>query len=740
MRLRFKVQPYQSEAVDAVVGCFAGQPFRTRLDLRNADVEIGDRLLDNVRAVQERAGLETSERLATSPAGPINLDVEMETGTGKTYVYVKTILELHKRYGWSRYVVVVPSIAIREGVKSTFEATAQHFAETYGTRPHFFVYSSHRLHDVNAFATDAGIQVMIINIQAFNATGKDARRIYEELDQLGSRRPIDVISGTHPIVIVDEPQRISAEKSLDALGRLDALAVLRYSATHRIRHDLVHRLDAVDAYQRKLVKRIGVRGITVQGFSGSAYLFLREIETRAGAKPRARVELEFARGDSVRRTSRWLELGARIHDLTGNDAYRGLVVTDIDAVRNVVELSNGEVVGVGQVTEDPSEETLRRLQIREVIRAHLTKESELFARGIKVLSLFFIDEVVRYRDYARDDTLGEYARTFEEEYEREVADVLTEAHTGDPYAAHLRAIAVRETHAGYFSIDRKGRQVDPDVKRTGEEKGQSTDVAAYDLILKDKERLLSLTEPVRFLFSHSALREGWDNPNVFVIGMLKRSDSGVSRRQEVGRGLRLAVDQHGERMDDPALVHRINELTVVTDESYTEFVDGLQREIAATLPAGHQRELPTPVDARARVVDETPLETGPREVVLVSFDSEELIASSIRALEAQLTVDQLTYVVSGGRQTEDSFEATGSEAVISDQVSEVRYDLVAEVVERTRLTRRTVGRILSEVSPDTFALYRQNPSQFIERAARLVKAELDTLIAADSGSRSGSSA
>ena len=500
-------------------------------------------------------------------------------------------MELYKRYGWSKYIIVVPSVAIREGVKKSFDVTAEHFQQQYGTKPRSFIYNSSQLHELERFSSDAGVQVMIINIQAFNATGKDNRRIYDELDDFQSRRPIDVISANRPIVIIDEPQKIGAPKSLEALSRFNALMLLRYSATHKVDHTKVHRLDALDAYNQKLVKKIAVRGITVKGLAGStAYLYLDAIEIAKGAKPRARVEIEVQTASGIKRQVKRLDMGANLHDVSnGIEAYKGLFITEVDANRDVIELSNGDVVVAGQITEDVTEDVKRRIQIREVVRAHLDKERELFGQGIKVLSLFFIDEVAKYRDYSREDTLGDYARIFEEEYAAIRDEVLGELaldSVAGQYQEYLRRDPVGEVHEGYFSIDKKTKQqVDGKISRRGDDKGQSTDIGAYDLILKDKERLLSFAEPVRFIFSHSALREGWDNPNVFVMGILKKSDNTVSRRQEIGRGLRLAVDQRGERMDNPVTVHDINELTVVTDESYTDFVTGLQREISESLAA-----------------------------------------------------------------------------------------------------------------------------------------------------------
>jgi len=621
MKLQFKVQEYQTAAVGSVVDCFAGQPFinpeRYLLDpgngsrvgvsmfdesgLRNAPIAITDaQQLDNIREIQMRQQLSPSVTLARSAAGTNipNLDVEMETGTGKTYVYIKTIMEMYRRYGWSKFIVVVPSIAIREGVRQSFDLTAEHFQAEYGTKPRTFIYDSKRLHEVERYSSDSGVQVMIINIQAFNATGKDARRIYEELDDFQSRRPIDVISANRPIVIIDEPQKIGAPKSLEALSRFNPLMILRYSATHKVEHNKVHRLDAVDAYNAKLVKKISVRGIKVQGLAGStAYMYLDSITVAKGVKPSAMLEIEVqTKGGPITRQRKRVEMGTNLHDLAnGVEAYKpqgqALFVTDVDAIRGVVELNNGDILEIGQATEDVTEEAKRRIQIREAIRAHLDKEVTLYGQGIKVLSLFFIDEVAKYRDYEREDTLGEYARVFEEEYVDAIADVLGQLDLGDAeltaleeLRAYLLRDKARNVHQGYFSIDKKTRRdVDPDIAKKGDETGQATDIDAYDLILKQKERLLSFEEPVRFIFSHSALREGWDNPNVFVMGMLKRSDNVTSRRQEIGRGLRLAVNQNGDRMDDPATVHDINQLTVVTDESYTAFVDGLQREIAASV-------------------------------------------------------------------------------------------------------------------------------------------------------------
>lgn len=612
MKLKFKIQPYQTAAVQSVVDCFEGQPPASaravsyRIDpgkltkgqtigstlgagdgFRNADLLLTEQaLLENIRKVQRSQNLILSEALTKTKVSPVNLDIEMETGTGKTYCYIKTLFELNRCYGWSKFIIVVPSIAIREGVAKSLAITADHFLETYGKKARFFIYNSKQLHQLESFSSDAGINVMVINVQAFNASGKDNRRIYDELDDFQSRKPIDVISANRPILILDEPQKMEGTATLKSLEAFKALMVLRYSATHKTRHNQVHRLDALDAYNQKLVKKIAVRGITMKGLTGTnAYLYLQSIEISSKKPPEARVEFEQKlAGGKIKRTVRKLKKGDNLFTLSDElDQYRqGFVVSDINANTDTLSFTNGVELTVGDATGDVNEAMLRRIQIREAIKAHFDKEQALYSQGVKVLSLFFIDEVAKYRDYAAADTKGEYAHIFEEEYTQYLNEVLQLEET--PYTRYLKGIATEKTHSGYFSIDKKTKHLtDPTVAKRGENAGQSDDVDAYDLILKDKERLLSLTEPVRFIFSHSALREGWDNPNVFVICALKHSDNTVSRRQEVGRGLRLAVNQQGERMDNPVTVHDINLLTVVASESYKDFVAGLQEDMTKAL-------------------------------------------------------------------------------------------------------------------------------------------------------------
>ena len=624
MKLKFKTQAYQTAAVQAVVDCFKGQPPATaeaisyRIDpgkakkgvedlfaesgFKNADLKLTDStLLENITQIQHQQNLPQSSELVKTKVSRVNLDIEMETGTGKTYCYIKTIFELNKQYGWSKFIIVVPSIAIREGVAKSLEITAEHFLETYHKKARFFIYNSKQLHHLESFSSDAGINVMVINVQAFNATGKDARRIYEELDDFQSRKPIDVISANRPILILDEPQKMEGGKTLDSLVNFKPLMVLRYSATHKTTHNKIHRLDALDAYNQKLVKKIAVRGISVKGLAGTnAYLYLQSIEISSKA-PVARVEFEQKlKSGEIKRVVRKLSKGDNLFsDGFSNelDQYRGYVVADINANTDTLSFTNGVELKAGDAYGDVNEAALRRIQIREAIKAHFDKEQTLFQQGIKVLTLFFIDEVVKYRDYSAADEKGDYARIFEEEYSQYLNEVLDLDET--PYIKYLKGIAAEKTHSGYFSIDKKTkRDVDPSIAKTGENKGLSDDVDAYDLILRDKQSLLSFPhqtdspevhakKSVRFIFSHSALREGWDNPNVFVICFLKHPDynNEVTRRQEVGRGLRLSVNQLGDRVDHPAIVHDVNVLTVVASESFKEFVTALQKDISDSLSA-----------------------------------------------------------------------------------------------------------------------------------------------------------
>lgn len=652
MKLQFKEQGFQVQAVNAVVACFDGQPLKTNrftlerskelirkarqaaagaveidysieeeIGYRNSAIQIlENQVLTNIQEVQKRNDLHKSQQIER-PKGlklGYNLTIEMETGTGKTYTYIRTMYELNKHYGWSKFLVIVPSIAIREGVYKSFQVTQDHFQELYGHKINPFIYNSGRPQDIENFSSDSRISVMIINTQAFNARGADARRIYQELDQFGTRKPIDIIAQTNPILIIDEPQSVGKQgsKSLESMQEFKPLFTLRYSATHAKgeEYNKVYRLDALDAYNKRLVKKIQVKGINLKGSTGTTgYLYLEQISLSTDKPPFAVVEYEKRVGEGIRKVRQKLGEGANLYELSGNlPAYKNQTITEINGYFNKIVVG-GEDIYPGDILNDKDEHAFRRVQIRECIMSHLQKEKQLFDKGIKVLSLFFIDSVEKYRIYDEvgEQALGEYARIFEEEYNNLRSDFLdlfhqeyndylkdtdpSQVHKGylpageeglpTNYGEYLQRDDAHRVHDGYFSIDKKGKSVDPSLKRGSED---SDDISAYDLIMKDKERLLSFEEPTRFIFSHSALKEGWDNPNVFQICALKSAESGsqTRRRQEVGRGMRLCVNKNGTRLDFEMVgdqVHEINKLTVIASESYEAFAKGLQSEIAATL-------------------------------------------------------------------------------------------------------------------------------------------------------------
>lgn len=861
MKFKFTIQPYQTEAVESVVNIFAGQPFNDRFTYRrdvdisriqepadsdpllgfaNAKVQLtAQQLLENIRKMQARNNIKLSDKLAGS-LGTCSLDVEMETGTGKTYVYIKTMFELNKRYGWSKFIVVVPSIAIREGVRKSFQTMQEHFMEHYGKKVRFFVYDSKNLAEIDHFSQSADINVMIINIQAFNARGKDARKIRTELDDFGSRRPIDVIKANRPIVILDEPQKMGGTATQESLKEFNPLFCLNYSATHKQHHNLIYVLDALDAYNKRLVKRIEVKGFDVKNLRGTdGYLFLESIVISPKKPPMARLEFEIGYDKSINRETRLAGVDDDLFSLSKNmEQYRGFRISEIDPIRGTVSFTNGEVIHSGEVTGDVSEADLRRVQIRETIRSHFEKEKELFARGVKTLSLFFIDEVAKYRKYDGDgnETNSEYGEIFEQEYTDILNEYLTLYNT--PYEQYLRSIEVYQTHVGYFSIDKKGRKVDSSLKRGSDE---SDDISAYDLILKDKERLLSFSNPVRFIFSHSALREGWDNPNVFQICTLKHGGSSpTQKRQEVGRGLRLCVNQNGERMDADTLgsqVQQVNQLTVIASDGYRDFVADLQRGIREDLydrPTKATKEYFTGktivingsdvtvtekqasdiyrylikndyIDEDDHVTDKyrADLENGtlvpvPESCVditegvhvliqsvfdehifddmfhnghdtkiqenalndnfykkefqtlwnyinhkyayTVEFDSEELIRKAIAHIDDKMFVAKLQYTVTTGEQGQDwdseqlkggtGFVAGHSKTFTLERTagSSVRYDLIGKVAEGTKLTRRSVASILTGIRPHIFAMFRNNPEEFITKAIRLINEQKATMI------------
>lgn len=859
MKLKFKHQKFQADAAKAIVDVFNGQSYQSGMEylidkgktnsqqqelgedfigFKNAKITLDDnRILENIQTIQRNNLIKPSEQLE----GKYNLTIEMETGVGKTYTYIKTIFELNKAYGWSKFIVIVPSIAIREGVYKSFQITQDHFMEEYGKKIRFFIYNSAHLNQIDQFASDNQINVMIINSQAFNARGKDARRIDMKLDEFRSRRPIDIIAKTNPILIIDEPQSVLGPTTLSSIKKFEPLMTIGYSATHKIPFNMVYRLDAMEAYNKKLVKKIAVKGITVSGQSGTdGYMYLQSINLSKDKNPTATLEFNIKGTNGIKKTTRIVNEGFNLYQQSGNlEEYKGYTISRIDgrAQANFVELSNGIKIEVGEVLGSKTDENqIRRIQIRETIESHLERERQLFYKGIKVLSLFFIDEVAKYKDYSEADEKGIYAHMFEEEYQRIVDHYVGEL-GDDEYIKFLKTIEPQRTHAGYFSIDKKsGRSINSELKRGST---SSDDIDAYDLIMKNKERLLDRKEPVRFIFSHSALKEGWDNPNVFQICTLKESDATVRKRQEIGRGLRLAVNQDGDRMDAAVLgedVHNINTLTVIANESYQNFATALQNELAAiitdrpkevnvelfegkviTTETGEAQtidktlakklynhfvrqdyvddngaltdkyyedkkagnlSLPEevkdcsesiikiidtiydikgmmPDDARKNNVD-IKIKDGAldkqeflalwkkinvKSIYAVDFEGQELIDNAIKALNSKLEVSKIyVKITEGSMKSIDSkqaliegnaFETKPSQSkmeVISSSGTKIKYDLVGKLVDDTGLTRECIVNILTGIEKCIFEQFKQNPEEFIIKAARLINEQKATLI------------
>lgn len=863
MKLQFKHQKFQADAAKAVVDVFVGQPYLTpsyMMDRGNGNYqmsvtdkedftgwgnqkivsELSDRLiLENLQKVQSDNQIKTSDKLE----GKFNLTIEMETGVGKTYTYIKTMYELNKHYGWSKFIVVVPSVAIREGVYKSFQVTQDHFAEEYGKKVRFFIYNSSQLNEIDRFASDNSINVMIINSQAFNAKGKDARRIHMKLDEFRSRRPIDIIAKTNPILIIDEPQSVEGKQTKESLKQFNPLMTLRYSATHKSDsiYNMVYRLDAMEAYNKRLVKKIAVKGITESGSTATeSYVYLESINLSKAA-PTATIQFDFKGNKGVRKVSRIVNEGYNLYDNSGQmEEYKhGFVVSRIDGRDDSIEFINGIKIYAGDIIGQVSEEQIRRIQIRETILSHIERERELFYKGIKVLSLFFIDEVAKYREYdaAGDSKNGIYADIFEEEYRDIIRNLQIEIGEGE-YIDYINSISEDKTHAGYFSIDKKGKMIDSKLSR---KETTTDDVDAYDLIMKNKELLLDgnpKKSPVRFIFSHSALREGWDNPNVFQICTLKQSGSDVRKRQEVGRGLRLCVNEDGERMDTNILgneVHNVNVLTVIASESYDSFAKGLQAEIAEAVADRPRKVTPqlfidkviqdsngkkqtiddtlglaiytdliinryidkkgeltdiyyedksnnelkladevkgfeasvveiidsiydsrtmVPENARSNnielKVDEDKLampefkalwsKINSKSVYVVDFDTDELVKKAIISLDKKLNVPKIYLKVETGamKKIKSKDDLMSGMAFIKDgsaihentfvSSSNIKYDLIGKLVDETGLTRKAIIQILQGIRSITFEQFKNNPEEFIIKAAALINDEKATAI------------
>lgn len=585
---------YQEEALSSVVGLFDGQevcrasftvsPMTGQLGLEDTDLGIGNRLrllddevLENVKAIQLRNGLAPSATL-----GGMHFSVEMETGTGKTYVYLRTLFELNRRFGFTKFIIVVPSVAIKEGVHKSLQITEDHFKGLYGNVAYdYFVYDSQKLGQVRNFATSDAIQIMVINIDAFRKSFDDPERenkaniIHRPQDRMSGTRPIEFIRATNPIVIIDEPQSVdSTPKSKEAIASLNPLCTLRYSATHVDKHNMMYRLDSVDAYQRKLVKQIEVASVQADGAHNTAYIRLLKVDNTRGPIT-AQIEIDSSSGGAVSRKRVTVRQGDDLLELSGGrDVYDGYIIEDIYCAPGeeyISFTSNSQIVRLNEAAGDVDQDQYKRLQIRKTIEEHLDKELLLRPQGIKVLSLFFIDRVANYRDYDEDGNpqLGKYAVMFEEEYARAIRKPKYNPLFGGPE----RDVNPSEVHDGYFAQDKRGgRSIWKDSSGEGK---TAADESAYQLIMKDKERLLGLDEPLKFIWSHSALKEGWDNPNVFQICTLNETASVMKKRQEIGRGMRICVNQAGERVYG----FDVNTLTVIANESYSDFAHALQREI-----------------------------------------------------------------------------------------------------------------------------------------------------------------
>ncbi|MDD6701550.1 MAG: DEAD/DEAH box helicase family protein [Bacteroidales bacterium] len=856
MKLRYKHQRFQTEAARAVTDAFKGQPFidpaeflpdigQGRLNMgehgfANAPLTIDrTQLTENVRTVQLAQGLKPIDYFE-GEGEDITLTVEMETGTGKTYTYIKTMYELNKLYGWTKFIIVVPSVAIREGVLKSFQTMEDHFGDEYGKRMQYFVYNSKQLSKIDAFATDSAMHCMIINTQAFNSSFDDtannatSRIIFDRRDEFGSRRPIDVIAKTNPIMIIDEPQSVlganKKNRTRQGLRLFNPLMMLLYSATHREGdiYNMVFRLDAIDAYNRKLVKKIEVKGISQIGSTATnGFLCLEEIVIGKG-NPKARISFDTKTANGTKQVSRLVGENFDLYEQSGGLAeYRDrCIVKRIDGRAGTVELLNGTILSEGTMVGNVHEDAIRREQIRETIRSHFERERMLFQRGIKVLSLFFIDKVENYRVYGSGNsyTLGKFAEIFEREYinvVNENIDIFA-----PEYMQYLQSHHVSTVHAGYFSQDKKGKMTDT---KESTEKGREEALRAYDLIMKNKERLLSFDEPVRFIFSHSALKEGWDNPNVFQICTLKDSDNVTKKRQEVGRGMRLCVNKNGERQDQDILGEHVfdtNILTVIASESYEKFAKQLQTEIAEAVayrptvvtvalfegktftdsegntikvttemarkinnrlvkknyiddegmltPKYHDdkrngtldygEDLASVSSAITKVLDGVfdPKATAPsngrkrrtanfdaekfahsrfkelweqinvRSVYSVDFSSEELISKCIEQINLHLNVTEIHIQIWTGAleqiRDRESLE-TGSamtqgktiRKTISEAVNQsVKYDLIGNIVRETGLTRRTIIKVLQDINPAKFMLFRVNPEEFIIKVSSII--------------------
>jgi len=769
LKFRYKTQEYQTNAVNSVVNFFNTQPYienqASVLDRRglleinsyyNHKIILSDLdKLENLKTIQQSNNLSANNSLDTDKETKcLNLTIEMETGTGKTYVYLKTIFELNKKYGWSKFIIMVPSIAIREGVLASIDDTREHFKQMYEKDLNYFVYDSQNSNNIANIRNyiNPGLQLIIMNYQVFNSSNSnDSKKIDQKVEGLDFFKPIDFISSVNPILIFDEPQKFGPN-TIKAISKFNPLFILRYSATHKEKLNLVYKLGPVDAFKQNLVKKIGVYGNKIINSEGiDTYLYLNDVEI-SKQEPIAKIELEVKYDNGIKKEVRNVKKGTDLFQISnGLEKYEGFVVEEIDGTdenHDLIKFKNGKELRSGEVMGQIGEEDLRRIQIVKTITAHLSKERQLYRHKIKTLSLFFIDSVEKYRKYNENNEAekGIYAQIFEEEYQRIKSQLMTTLQNSFSdhdleYYTYLKNIEVEDTHTGYFSIDKTTKRlVNPDESR-----GMSKNASDFDLIMKDKKKLLSLNEErqVRFIFSHSALQEGWDNPNVFQICTLKKANAEDKKRQEIGRGLRICVNNELVRMDSQTTDYfkEINRLSVIASESYEEFSKQLQGEYKHENNNTDGKD-----DDGVEIINEnkvTKFKAGlnsnsedPRfaefwelisqkSIFQTDFDTNKLVEDSVEEINTSLDIPKVRIEETIG-QINDLVNA--DEDAVVENITTVtgitaldkKRDLIGAIVKETGLKRETIHKILTKISTNKFNMYKNNPDLFILRICKLI--------------------
>lgn len=747
MKLKFDPnQQYQLDAINAVVDVFAGQPADSDDATRHMDrdgqlsleatIARGNSLMldmaqiiKNTHKIQEKNAIEKSETKEDGFSIPMtfpleisekslkygmNFSIEMETGTGKTYVYLRTIHELYQHYGWKKFIIVVPSVAIREGVLKNLAITREHFADLY-SKPEmdYYVWDSKKTGQAREFATNDTLQIMVITIDSF----AKAQNVMNRQSDYG--RPLDFIKATHPVVILDEPQNMETDIRRNAIASLNPLCTLRYSATHKHLYNLLYRLTPVDAYDKGLVKKIEVHSVQSEDNYNDAYINVLSLERQSKTRSFAKIEVDASDEYGLQRKIIKAFPGDDLEAKTGRSVYAGYYVESINHGDDCVEFSNGKVVYVGQRDESLHDDIIKR-QIELTIDDHFDKQRQL-GSSVKVLSLFFIDKVANYREYtANGAKKGKFAKWFEEAYAKVASK--------PKYAGVMDNLSASEVHNGYFAADKNGQWKDSrDTK--GEGGRTKDDDMAYTLIMKDKERLLDINEPLRFIFSHSALREGWDNPNVFQICTFNETSSQMKKRQEIGRGLRLPVNIDGQRVHDDS----VNILTVVANESYAEFSRKLQTEIEEETGIHFGGRIKNRANRqiikfqKSRALDPAFKELWDRikhkTTYRVAIDTEKLVTEAAHEL-AQVTISKpniaetKTLIDSMGNDNGFMVRETGFNAYAVRQTEVKIPNLLADIQRQTQMTRRVIFEVLDQAG--MFEQVVINPQQVIDETARAI--------------------